>query len=100
VTPDGVDPDLNPELCRHFELVYWAKVSPLTSPGSYNTILTNYPSCYLYGSLVAAEPFIANDARMALWKGQYEEALDRATHGDRADTLASLQISLPLENPP
>jgi hypothetical protein len=99
VVPPGVDPDLEPWKARHFELVYWRKVAPLTAPASTNVVLTNYPSCYLYGSLVAAEPFILNDARLGMWKGLYEEALDRASAGDKRDTHAAMVVSMPGDAP-
>jgi hypothetical protein len=99
VVPPGVDPDLEPAKCRHFELVYWSKVAPLTAPESTNIVLTTYPSCYLYGSLVAAEPYILNDARLPMWKTQYEEAVERASLGDKRDTHAALVVSTPGETP-
>lgn len=100
VIPPGVDEDLEPWKARHFELVYWRKVAPLTAPASTNVVLANYPSCYLYGSLVAAEPFIANDARLPMWQQQYAEAVERATMGDKRDTQARLTVSLPVDDPP
>lgn len=100
VTPDGVDPDLEPLKCRHFELVYWTKVPALTPDNNTNIVLIKYPSCYLYGSLVAAEPFILNDARLPMWQQQYSAAVERANAGDRADTLGhALQISMPGDAP-
>lgn len=93
VVPDGVDPDLQPAKCRHFEIWYWTKVAPLTSPGSFNTVLLNYPSLYLYGALVEADPYLANDARVQLWAARYQAALDAANLMDQNDTKAQLTIS-------
>lgn len=45
---------------------------------STNTVLTNHPDIYLYGSLVAAEPFLKNDSRLATWKLLYESCLESA----------------------
>jgi len=95
VVPPGVDPDLEPWKARHFELIYWRRVAPLTAPTSTNVVLANYPSCYLYGSLVAAEPFILNDQRVPMWQAQYQAAIDRASAGDKQDTLARLTVSMP-----
>jgi hypothetical protein len=39
-------------------------------------LLSNYPDVYLYGSLLAAEPYSKNDQRMILWKSLFDEALD------------------------
>lgn len=93
VIPDGVDPDLEPAKCRHFELGYWTKVAPLTSPTSYNVVLQTYPSLYLFGSLVEAEPYLANDQRVQLWGTRFEGALKAANEMDTNDTKAAMQIS-------
>lgn len=49
--------------------------TPLSTTNTTNTILTEYPDVYLYGALVAAEPFLQNDSRMPMWKSMYDEAL-------------------------
>jgi hypothetical protein len=98
--PAGVDPDLQPEKCRHFEIMYWTKVATLgPAPDAANVVLLNYPSVYLFGSLCAAEPYMANDQRLPLWKAQYGEAVDRANGMDKAGTLATMQISAPGDTP-
>lgn len=40
-----------------------------------NWLLTNSPSVYLYGSLLAAEPFLKNDKRINVWGPLFEKAL-------------------------
>lgn len=40
-----------------------------------NSVLTQFPDLYLYGSLTAAEPFIKNDKRLPMWKGFFDEAI-------------------------
>lgn len=101
VTPDGVDPDLEPQKCRHFEMVYWTKVAPLgvLPEAEKNVVLLNYPSIYLFGSLCAAEPYLVNDARLPLWKAQYAESIERANGLDKAGTLATMAISTPGDAP-
>jgi hypothetical protein len=98
--PDGVDPDLEPQKCRHFEIVYWTRVAPLgPDPAGANVVLLTYPGIYLFGSLCAAEPYMANDQRVPLWKAQYGEAVDRANTLDKAGTLATMAISAPGNTP-
>jgi len=38
-------------------------------------VFTANPDVYLYGSLLAAEPFLKNDKRVQLWKAMFDEAL-------------------------
>ena len=38
-------------------------------------VFTSNPDLYLYGSLLAAEPFLKNDKRVGMWKAMFEEAM-------------------------
>jgi hypothetical protein len=38
-------------------------------------VFTANPDVYLYGALLAAEPFLKNDKRIGVWKGLFDEAL-------------------------
>jgi hypothetical protein len=63
---------------------YFSSFAALTDVATTNWVLTNCPDIYLYGSLVAAEPYILNDKRLALWKVQYDKAIqDQQTEDDR-----------------
>jgi hypothetical protein len=39
-------------------------------------LIVNAPDLLLYGALLEAEPFLKNDARVAMWKGAYDIALE------------------------
>lgn len=52
---------------------YWAKPDPIRT--SANLLLTDCPDLCLYGSLLAAEPFIKNDARIATWQAMYDRQI-------------------------
>lgn len=98
-TPDGVDPDLEPEKCRHFELVYWTRIASLTATEPVNVVLERYPSLYLYGTLVQAEPYMVGDERLPMWATKYEEALARANGMDKFDTQSTPAITTPEDAP-
>lgn len=53
---------------------YYAKPTLLRDDGT-NWLVTNAPDLILYGALVEAEPFLKNDARVALWRDFYADAL-------------------------
>ena len=38
-------------------------------------VFTANPDLYLYGSLLAAEPFLKNDKRVGMWKAMFDEAM-------------------------
>ena len=57
---------------------YYASVTYFSADsgaGSTNWILTDHPSLYLFGSLLAAAAYIGDDPRVPLWKAGYDEAL-------------------------
>lgn len=56
---------------------YYAKQTVLRSDGDgANWLTINAPDLLLYGSLLAAEPFLKNDARVGLWQTMYNNALE------------------------
>jgi hypothetical protein len=65
-----------------YVLDYYARIQPLTTTNSSNWMLEKYPDLYLYGSLLEAEPFIVNDARMATWEKLYERGRNSLTAAD------------------
>ncbi len=52
------------------------KFPNLSSTEPTNWMLQNAPDVYLYGSLLELEPFVQNDARLAVWAKGYENAIE------------------------
>ncbi len=65
--PDGV---------YSVDITYQQRIPALSITNTTNWLLTAWPSAYLYGSLIAAEPFLKNDERMPVWQSLYQEAVD------------------------
>lgn len=58
--------------------VYWGKPTSIRSSetdASAHYLIVNAPDLCLYGSLIAAEPFIKNDGRIDLWRSLHDQAL-------------------------
>lgn len=70
--------DRGPDQSYSGEMVYFKAQTALSGSQTTNDILTNYPDLYLYGSLLAAEPFLMNDARIQTWSSLYTSALSAA----------------------
>lgn len=70
--------DKSPDSSYSGEIVFFKAQTALSDQDTTNDILTNYPDLYLYGALLAAEPFLMNDPRILTWKGLYESALQKA----------------------
>lgn len=62
-----------PDAAYTGKLLYYRKL-PALSTTAHGLFVSN-PDLYLYGSLVAAEPFLKNDERFPLWKGQFDEIM-------------------------
>jgi len=96
--PEGV---LDPSPYRNFECVYYARFGHLNlaDPNTgviptTNQILQAYPELYLYASLIEAEPYLIDDQRLAVWKGLYDEALNRVNLESEYDTMSALAVGV------
>jgi hypothetical protein len=59
-------------------IVYWAKQTLMRSfaaDAAAHWIIVNAPDIALYGALLEATPFIANDSRIPVWAAAYEMAI-------------------------
>ena len=65
----------------------------LATDGS-NTVLTDYPNLYLYGTLLQAEMYLKNDKRVSTWHELYSKALQQANRRN-ADSLTTLKTDHP-----
>lgn len=52
------------------EITYYKAVPALSDAQTSNWLLSRSPDLYLFGALVAAEPYLMNDERVALWAAQ------------------------------
>jgi hypothetical protein len=50
-------------------------VTSLSVSNTTNWVLTSHPDAYLYGALLEAEPYLVDDARIAIWKTAFETVL-------------------------
>ena len=76
-----------PDASYTTELVYYAKLTKLSSTVATNWLLTSSPDIYLYGSLLQAAPYLQDDARIPVWSSLYDRALtDVQTADDRGAT--------------
>jgi len=76
-----------PDASYTAEIVYFAKLSKLSSSVSTNFLLTSSPDAYLYGALLQAAPYLQDDARIQVWATLYERALnDLQVADDRGAT--------------
>lgn len=65
-----------PDAVYSLELTYQQRIPALSVSNTTNWLLTNWPNAYLYASLIAATPFIMNDARLSIWAQLYSQAVE------------------------
>jgi hypothetical protein len=63
-----------PDFAYTLNLLYYAAPDFLSDSNASNEFLVNVPDMLLYGSLLEAEPYIMNDARLQTWIAMYERA--------------------------
>ena len=77
-----------PALAYPMEVLFYERISPLSSVNQTNWLTQNAPNAMLFGTLLQAMPFLKNDARQ-IFQQKYTEALqalkteDVARVGDR-----------------
>jgi hypothetical protein len=64
------------------DLVYYAKLTKLSSTVATNWLLTQAPDVYLYGALLQAAPYLQDDARISVWSSLYLAGLDQLQVAD------------------
>lgn len=70
-----------PDADYTLELVYYEKAEALSDSNITNWILDNYPSIYLYGSLMHTAPFLKDDPRLQVWASLYQQGV-ASVNGD------------------
>jgi len=64
-----------PDAAYSFEVLYYERISPLSSTNQTNWITQNAPNAMLFGTLLQAMPFLKNDQRQ-IFQQKYTEALN------------------------
>ena len=82
-----------PDAAYNFEVLYYERAQPLDSSNQSNWFTQYAPQAMLYGSLLQAMPYLKNDARIPMWKAEYDEIVrvlkgeDLTRIGDRQATV-------------
>lgn len=73
----------SPDSSYSGEIIYYKEQDALSDSTTTNDILTRSPDLYLYGTLLAAAPFLMNDERIPTWEKFYTSARDMINGQDR-----------------
>jgi hypothetical protein len=75
-TPDGA---------YDYSITYYKAFIALSDVAPTNWLILNAPDLYLYGTLLQAEPFLMNDARVALWEKGVRQVIGDLQQQDDKD---------------
>lgn len=65
-----------PDSNYSIELLYFQRIPALSDANPTNWLLTICPNAYLYGALLAAQPYLINDERIPTIQSLYRQAVD------------------------
>ncbi len=74
-----------PDSVQTIEMLFYKRFDALSDAEPTNWVITNAPDIYLYGSLLEAEPFIMNDARIGIWAGGFQNSVNDLQTQDNKD---------------
>lgn len=78
------------------EVLYYSSPPFLTEINPSNVFLATCPDLLLYGSLVEAEPYLMNDARIQLWAGMYDRGVAALNAADDASEHSGVPLRMTL----
>lgn len=83
-----------PDAVYTIQMLYYFKPTALSDTNTSNEFMANYPDALLYGSLLEAEPYLMNDARMQTWANLYNQAIARINTSDEESEYAGVPLSM------
>ena len=96
LTSDQIEFYPAPDSSYEVAMQYYARVPALTNVETFNWILTEYPDIYLYGSLVHAAPYLADDQRITVWAALYQSAVDALNQDNTKSRVSGpLRMGIP-----
>ncbi len=78
------------------QMIYYQELAQLSASTQTNPLFAEAPSVYLYATLLEAEPYLMNDDRVALWRTQYENLVEKLNrHAVKAKRGRNNQARVP-----
>jgi hypothetical protein len=72
-----------PDSTYTVEIAYFQSFPAQSSDTDSSWLHTNAKDLLLYSALIAAEPFLKNDSRIALWQAMYQAGIDQLNRMDK-----------------
>ena len=75
-------------------LVYSAAPAYLSDTNTSNTFMVNCPDLLLYASLLEAEPYLMNDARINTWGTMFDRAMSSLTRSEEKGQYSGVPLAM------
>ena len=85
-----------PDSVYTVKLLYFAAPAYLSSSNTSNVVLTAAPDALLYASLIEAEPYLMNDARINTWGTMYDRAIASLAKSDEEGQYSGVPLAMKL----
>ena len=85
-----------PDAIYTLKMLYYSAPSYLSATNTTNIFLTTAPDALLYASLIEAEPYLMNDARINTWGTMYDRAISSLTKSDESTQYSGVPLSIKL----
>jgi hypothetical protein len=83
-----------PDTNYTISMLYYAKPEAMSDSNPSNVFMANAPDCLLYGALIEAEPFLMNDARLAVWSSLFTNATQSLNDSDDASEFSGIPLTM------
>jgi hypothetical protein len=83
-----------PDAVYTVKMLYFAAPAFLSSTNTSNIFLANTPDVLLYGSLLEAEPYLMNDARINTWGTMFDRAINSVTRSDEQGQYSGVPLAM------
>lgn len=80
-----------PDSAYTVEMTYWHRLTGMAADSDSNTVLTNYPSLYLYASLISAEGYTDSE-NIKKWMALYDRIIKKINSTDRIGRFSGTKL--------
>lgn len=83
-----------PDAVYSLKLLHYFTPTYLSDSNTSNEFLVNVPDLLLYATLLEAEPYLMNDARVSTWGAMYEKGLAALTKADESAQYSGVPLAV------
>ena len=83
-----------PDTSYELKMLHYFAPTYLSDSNTSNEFLVNVPDLLLYATLLEAEPYLMNDARVSTWGAMYEKGLAALTKSDESSQYSGVPLTI------